>query len=84
MQHAKRKLNMYEPAVFEIRIQGVLNSSWAQYFEAQSIIVERDEAENAVTVIMTEPIDQGELVGLINYLNTLGVALISMEGKPVE
>jgi hypothetical protein len=69
---------MYEPAVFCIRIQGELDESWFEYFCAQSVSVEVDEAGNAVTVIISEPMDQSALVGLVNRLNSLGVPLISV------
>lgn len=79
MDQSFRKLNMHEPAVFRICIQGELNESWFEYFCAQSVSVEVDEAGNAVTVIISEPMDQGALVGLVNHLNALGIPLISVE-----
>ena len=78
MKHAKQKLNMYEPSVFQICIQGVLEASLADYFGAQSIAAETDMGGNRVTVITTEPIDQGGLVGVINHLNMLGIPVISI------
>jgi hypothetical protein len=73
---------MHEPAVFCIRVQGELDESWFEYFGAQSASVEGDEVGNVVTVIISEPMDQGALVGLVNHLNGLGIPLISVE--PVE
>ena len=79
-----RKLNMHEPAVFRICIQGELDESWFDYFSAQSISVEVDEAGNAVTALISEPMDQSALVGLVNNLNALGIALISVEYSLTE
>lgn len=79
MEDSYRKLNMYEPTVFRIRIQGKLDKSWFQYFGAQSVSVEEDKAGNVVTIIISDPIDQGALVGLVNHLNSLGIPLISVE-----
>jgi hypothetical protein len=73
---------MHEPAVFRIRVQGELDESWSDYFGAQSASYEQDRAGNIVTVIISEPMDQGALVGLVNHLNGLGIPLISVE--PVE
>ena len=84
MKHAKQKLNMYEPAVFRICIQGVLDASLAHYFGIRSIAAEPDMGGNTVTVITTEPMDQGGLVGAINYLNMLGMPVISVESGPAE
>jgi hypothetical protein len=78
MKHAKQKLNMYEPAVFRICIQGVLDASLADYFSVRSIAAETDMDGNTVTVIRTEPMDQGGLVGVINHLNMLGIPVISI------
>ena len=84
MSQPYRKLNMYEPAVFQICIQGELDESWSEYFSAQSTSVEMDEAGNAVTVFISEPMDQAALVGLVNQLNALGIPLISVEPIRME
>ncbi len=82
-QH-RQKLNMYEPAVFTIRIQGELDEDWSEYFGAQSLSVEADEAGFPVTTLVSEPVDQAALVGLINHLNGLGLSLVSVECLPTE
>ena len=79
MDQSSRKLNMYEPAVFRICIQGELDESWFDYFSARSISVEKDQDGQTVTVFISEPMDQGALVGLINHLNDLGIPLISVD-----
>ena len=75
---------MSEPAVFQICIQGELDESWSEYFDAQSVSVETDETGNSVTVFITEPMDQAALVGLVNHLNALAIPLISVEPVQVE
>ena len=79
MEESYRKLNMHQPAVFRIRIQGELEESWFEYFCAQSVSAEEDKAGNTITVIVSEPMDQGALVCLVNHLNGLGIPLISVE-----
>ena len=79
MGQPTQKLSMHEPAVFRIRIQGELDQSWFDYFSAQSASVEEDKAGNNVTVIISDPVDQGALLGLVNHLNALGIPLISVE-----
>lgn len=74
-----RRLNMYEPSIFRVCIQGELDESWFEYFGAQSVSIELDQAGNVVTAIISEPMDQAALVGMVNQLNTLGVPLISIE-----
>ena len=73
------KISMHALAVYRICIQGELDESWFEYFGAQSASAEVDEAGNTVTIIISEPLDQGALVGLVNHLNALGIPLISVE-----
>ena len=79
MAETNGKISMHAPAVFRICIQGELDDSWFEYFSAQSASVEEDKTGNSVTVIISEPMDQGALVGLVNHLNSLGIPLISVE-----
>lgn len=79
MSHSHHKLNMYEPAVFRIHVQGELDEKWFDYFRAQSAAIEKDQEGNVVTVLLSEPMDQAALVGLVNHLNALGIPLISVQ-----
>ena len=80
------KVNMFDPAVFRIRIQGKLGDTWMEYFGAQSMSVEVDEAGLSSTTLISEPVDQAALVGMINHLNGLGLPVVSVESvlAPVE
>jgi len=79
MEQYPGKLNMYDPAVFAIRIQGEIGEDWAEYFGARTISTERGVAGFPVTVLTTEPLDQAGLIGLINHVNMLGLPLVSVE-----
>ena len=70
---------MFEPAVYSIRIAGQLGEGWPEYFGAQSVSVEVDEAGLSSTTLISEPVDQPALVGMINHLNALGLTVISVE-----
>ena len=76
------KLNMYESLVFAIRIQGELDEDWSEYFGAQSMSVEVDEAGFPVTTLISEPVDQAGLIGMINGLNSMALPVISVEYLP--
>ena len=76
------KVNMFDPAVFRIRIQGKLGDTWMEYFGAQSMSVEVDEAGLSSTTLISEPVDQAALVGMINHLNGLGLPVVSVESVP--
>ena len=84
MTQARRKLNMYDPVVFCIRIQGDLDESWREYFGTRSLTVGEDESGAPATTLISEAVDQSALVGMINHLNALGLPLISVECLPEE
>jgi hypothetical protein len=73
---------MFDPVVFCIRIEGKLSESWSEYFGAQSMSVEVDEAGLSSTTLISEPVDQAALLGIINHLNDLGLPLVSVECLP--
>lgn len=79
MEQLRQRVNMCDPAVFLIRIEGRLGESWSEYFGAQSISVEVDEAGFSSTRLVSEPVDQAALVGMINRLNGLGLPVVSVE-----
>ena len=86
MEQRRQRVNMFDPAVFLIRIEGRLGESWSEYFGAQSISVEEDETGLSSTTLISEPVDQAALVGMINRLNGLGLPVVSVEclSAPVE
>lgn len=75
---------MFDPAVFCIRINGKLSESWTEYFGAQSMSIEGDEAGLCTTSLISEPVDQAALIGMINLLYDLGLPLVSVEGVPTS
>ena len=82
MGQPKQRINMCDPAVFGIRVNGRLGESWREYFGAQSMSVEEDEAGLCTTLLISEPVDQAALIGMINYLYGLGLPLVSVECVP--
>jgi hypothetical protein len=84
MGKRRQRINMFDPAVFSIRIEGKLGESWSEYFGAQSMSVEEDEAGLCTTTLISEPVDQAALVGMINMLNGLGLPVVSVECLPAS
>jgi hypothetical protein len=62
-----------QPAAYEIRVRGILDPSWSDWFGGFDIAVEGDE-----TVLVGTVIDQSDLHGLLGKINDLGLSLISM------
>jgi hypothetical protein len=77
-------LNMHEPVVFHICVQGELDAHWTEYFHARSLSVCPDAAGAPLSTLVTEPVDQAALVGIINYLNGLRLPLISVQCLPAD
>jgi len=68
-----------QPAIYRIRIQGQLDSQWADWFEEMTITFEEDG-----NTLLTGPvIDQAALHGLLKKIRDLGLTLISIcPGRP--
>jgi hypothetical protein len=75
---------MHDPAVYSIRVDGKLGESWLDYFRARSISVQVDQAGLCSTTLITEPVDQSALIGIINHLNGLSLPLVSVECLPAS
>jgi|GEM_PF-959133 len=80
----RRRLTMYDYAVFRILIQVALDEDWSDYFGMQSMSVEVDEDEIATTTLVTKAMDQSALFGFINHLNALGLPLLAVECLSIE
>lgn len=61
-----------EAMVYQIRIQGHLGGQWTDYFEGLTITLE----DNGNT-LLTGPVDQAALHGLLRKVRDLGMPLIS-------
>ena len=79
MDQRRQRVNMFEPAVFLIKVEGRLGEHWSEYFGAQAISVDVDETGRCTTTLVSEPVDQAALVGMINRLNGLGLPVVSVE-----
>lgn len=61
-------------AVYEIRVAGILDSSWSDWFGDFNITVQGDE-----TVMLGKAIDQTALHGMLAKINDLGLTLVSLQ-----
>jgi hypothetical protein len=73
---------MYDSAVFCIQVQGDLDERWCEYFSTQSLTARVDESGSPATTLISAPVHQSALLGMINHLNALGLPLISVECLP--
>ena len=66
--------NPCQPAVYQIRLEGHLNSQWSRWFEGLTITLE----ENGTTLLMGSVVDQAALHGLLKKVRDLGMQLLSV------
>ena len=67
-----------EPAVYQIRITGQLDSQWTDWFEGLTITLD----ESGDTLLTGPVVDQSALHGLLKKVRDLGMPLVSV--SPLE
>ena len=77
MKEVKQKLTLDRPATYQIKVPGELDESWSDWDGKMTITVESDVDGLPVT-ILTGSIDQAALQGLLRWLYSLGLPLISV------
>lgn len=62
------------PAIYEIRLEGLVDVSWVDWFSGMAIF-----HENSIeTILVGELPDQSALYGVVDRIQDLGLTLISM------
>jgi hypothetical protein len=77
MKPTRQKLTLDSPRIYEIRVPGELDQSWADWDGKLTVTVEREGNGPPVTVL-TGIVDQAALHGLLRRLYALGLPLISV------
>jgi len=62
-----------EPAVYQIRLKGILDPSWSDWFDNFSITTQEDE-----TLLVGPVSDQAALHGILTRINGLGLAITAI------
>ncbi len=62
------------PATYRIRVEGLLDPEWADWFNGLTIAHEGHE-----TLLVGKVVDQAALQGVINKLWDLGLTLLSLQ-----
>ena len=74
-----QRLQLDQPAVYQIQIQGRLKESWSRWFDDMEIAVKSDADSPTVTSLTGEVADQSALHGLLNRIRDLNLLLISVQ-----
>ena len=72
-------MSVLEPAVYRIRIQGILDKNWSDYCRGMKIEHEGDSKHNAMTILMGRLADQSALIGVLNALFDIGYPILTVE-----
>jgi hypothetical protein len=67
-------MTMNKPTVYEIKVKGHFDSSWADWFDGLMI----DNQDDGVALITGSLPDQAALQGLLSRISSLGLTLISV------
>ncbi|MEM7119232.1 MAG: hypothetical protein AAF614_42840 [Chloroflexota bacterium] len=73
------RLRLGQPAAYCIKAQGILDASWADHFEGLTISQSQPVAQEPLTVLTGQVVDQLMLLGILNRLCNLGLPICSVE-----
>ena len=79
MEKYRQGISRLEPAVYRIRIQGILDKNWSDYCGGMTIEHEGDPKRYAKTILMGRVADQSALIGVLNALYDIGFPILSVE-----
>jgi len=79
MEKYRQGVNRLEPAVYRIRIQGILNKNWSDYCGGMAIEHEGDPKQHAMSILIGKLADQSALIGVLNALFDIGYTILSVE-----
>ena len=79
MEKYRQGVSRLEPAIYRIRIQGILDKNLSDYYGGMSIEHEGDSKQSAMTSMMGKLADQSALIGVLNSLFDIGYPILSVE-----
>jgi len=79
MKKFRQGVSLLEPAVYRIRIQGILDKNLSDYYGGLTIEPEGEPRQNAITMLMGKLSDQSALIGVLNALFDIGYPILSVE-----
>jgi hypothetical protein len=79
MKVVYQKINLDQPATYQIKVQGRLDENLSDWVEGMTITVEREDDGSPITTLSGVLFDQAALQGLLRRLYTLGLPLIEVQ-----
>ena len=75
----KTYLRPWSPATYEIKVEGQISKSWADFFAGMHITTFRREDESVITCLTGRLTDQQELAGVLNNLAEMHLPILSVK-----
>jgi hypothetical protein len=72
-------VSLLQPAVYRIKIQGILDKNLSDYYGGMTIEHEGDPKHSARSILMGRLADQSALIGVLNSLHDIGYPILSVE-----
>ena len=79
MEKYPQRVSLLEPASYRIRIQGILDKQWSDYYRGMTIEHEGDPKHSAMSILTGRLADQSALIGVLNGLHDIGYPILSVE-----
>jgi len=64
---------------YQITIKGTLTEDWADWFNGMLVRFETDSEHASRTTITCKVRDQSELIGILNWLHNMNLALLNVK-----
>ncbi len=77
MRNGFQKLTLYQPAAYQIKVPGHLDTGWTEWAGGASLTLE-SEGDGLPVTVLTGTFDQAALQGLLRRLYSFGLPLISV------
>jgi len=78
MYSSKTELNFDQPAIYQIRVAGVLDKSWSNRLANMQVSLEDGSGRKNIYSLIGKLKDQAELNGILNSLYDLHLTIISV------
>lgn len=72
--HLAPKIDLNQPAVYQIRVEGQLDCNWTDWFGGMAIAAQA----NGDSVLTGAIVDQAALYGILKKVRDLGMSLVSV------
>ncbi len=76
-EEERYRLTLDRPATYEIKVPGHLDKSWAKWTGRMTMTIEIEDDGQPVTTLVGR-VDQAALQGLLRWIYSLGLPLISV------